>query len=330
MKRLYFLLTATTLFIVSCSNEPYEKNANKIEPTKEKIIPEIKASEAEFKSYSKNNDSVNATFILEDGNSISFTEIANSIVLPIAKTKCQIEYVSKQDTSEGKNIYYSLLKVQPKVKCKFLKPKHDDSCFIIRHILEEDYQQEYLTFLDKKHWNESKNILSDFTYHISEYKSMYPSYYDIKKGREQSLIPIKLPKKWLSLRQYNGKLVLHRSIEYNTRFYLTDSTFTEFEMGGPYTKVIKEATLVNGQYHLKLYEPYDSTISELNIRIIDKKRGIALWESKNKYGSSSALFIPAESVPLFDIIGTISYDAMMEPGDVTKSIDIKEFLKSIE
>jgi hypothetical protein len=160
---------------------------------------------------------------------------------------------------------------------------------------------------------------------------MYPSYKEILKGRKQTLIPVLLPTRWIPLSQYKGELVLYCSIEFNEKFHLTDSTITEFEMGGPYTKVIKEASVVGNQYSFKLYEPYENTVSEINIRIIDKKRKIAIWEFKNQYGSGQRLFIPVESIPLFNVISTISYDAMMEVGnDITEKVDIEKLLKSLK
>lgn len=214
---------------------------------------------------------------------------------------------------------------------KFLKPNLDDSCTILKHILDEKNEQEFLIYLDKKHWSEDKKILSDFSYHESTLKGMYPSYKDILKGREQKHIPVSLPKRWIPLSQYKGKLILYCSIEFNDRFHLTDSTITEFEMGGPYTRVIKEASLKGNKYSFKLYEPYENSISEINIHIIDKRRQIAIWEFKQKVGSGSRLFIPVESIPFFDIISTISYDAMMDPSlDFIEKVDIEKFLKSIE
>lgn len=221
--------------------------------------------------------------------------------------------------------YELVQKTNQSYSFKYLKPNLDDSCTIIQHILEEESKQEFVTYLDTKYWPEQKGILADFSYQESELKNIYPPYKDLLKGRQQNLTSMDLPKRWVPLHQYKNELVLYCSIEFNEKFLLNDSMLVEFEMGGPFTKVIQETKKTDKKYLITFYEPYP----ELTIHIIDKQKLITAWETKSKNGSSYRLFIPIESIPYFDIICTISYDAMVEPEhDFFEKIDVEKMLEN--
>ncbi len=196
---------------------------------------------------------------------------------------------------------------------EFLKPDLDDSCTIIKHILEKDNKQEFLVYLDKKHWTEDKKALANFKYEESNFKDLGAVCKQNLKGVKAKLLPVKLPGQWVPLYQYKGQKVLFCSPEANTAYILTDSLITESEMGGPIPMVIRETTIKNKNYHFKIIAPYNVDKEfKLIIHIINDNNKLAVWEFKHNGESGYRLLIPVSEIPNYPIISTISYDGMIE------------------
>lgn len=141
-------------------------------------------------------------------------------------------------------------------------------------------------------------LYDDESYQIS---TEYFSLHNIQLKKHTPVIPIT---RWVTLKEYHGQFYAYYPCDFLHHFMasINDTTYIDWTGEGPVANTILSQEKINGTtYRFSLSGIYDKERT-LTIHIIDKKKGIAVFEETSKgSGGKYYLMIAADkirSVPL--------------------------------
>ncbi len=212
---------------------------------------------------------------------------------------------------------------------KYIKPKLTDSTKVVKTEIDLKNQFERIYYIDYAIISQAKTELTNFgTINLNPSESIGTTYLGILNNlkNKPSKINSKLPERWVKIFKYKGDWILFNDIP---KYLLTDSCLITFQMDDPVSDVIVEYKQVNNihEYHFLSYNWEDPTInqkSNLQIKIIDSKRLIALWRFEFQGQVSYDLMIPINQVSHFPAMVMLETDLMDDENDIFDKIDYEK------
>lgn len=135
--------------------------------------------------------------------------------------------------------------------------------------------------------------------------------------------------KWISLYQYKGKYYAYYPCDMgnSTRYFIAPGKFMEAMMDVTEFNVLSLSIKERTEASVKLKLPADNSIVDYTIKLIDKKRGIAvLYNPYSKKSENYRLLVRAEMVKKFPLI--VNDCDSKAPEWKFDQIDLKELLQS--
>ena len=139
-------------------------------------------------------------------------------------------------------------------------------------------------------------------------------------------IPQNLPKIWIPLYPYNNEYYLYRPCEFVVQKYnITDTLLIDYSgmdgiYGFPYDTIVQKS---KNHYIIQKIKGFHST--KINIHIIDRERGIAVFEFDNY---KPRLYVDVEKVKYFSVI---VHDCNEKEDDYKfPDIDLRELIKKTQ
>jgi len=217
---------------------------------------------------------------------------------------------------------------------KYLKPSLDDSCEVIKKVVDTVNLYEQLVYIDRKVNSKSKETVSNFTLNEKKLSQIKSSYNEIisRQNVEIKKFEIELPENWINIYKYKGEWFFYNDIEFNDKTILNDSSLINFDMDGLYSNVILDYKKKRNLHQFKLLglawgNPQSNSEYELKIHIIDPVYQIAVWEYHRNDREFYSLKIPTEMIDKFPIVNILTTDLM---GDESEMFDKIEFEKLIK
>ena len=215
---------------------------------------------------------------------------------------------------------------------KFIKPKLTDSTKVVKTEIDTKNQFERIYYIDYALNSQAKTELINFgVVNTNPRESIGSTYYGILKNlkNKPEKINSKLPERWVKIFKYKGDWILFNDIP---KYLLTDTCLITFQMDVPVSSVIADYKTENNKhgYSLLSYNWENPTINrncDLQIKIIDSKRLIALWRFEFQGQVTYDLMIPINQVSHYPAMVMLQTDLMDDENEVFDKIDYDELWK---
>lgn len=208
---------------------------------------------------------------------------------------------------------------------KIIKPNLTDSTKVVRTEIDTKNQFERIYFIDYAINSQAKKELINFE---DDNESINLTYFGILKNL--NYIPKKinsnLPERWIKIFKYKGDWILFDDIP---EYLLTDSSLITFQMDDPVSDVIINCKEENNNYEYSLLSynwenPTKNNKYDLQIKIIDSKRQIALWKFENQGEITYYLMVPTNQVSNFPVMVMLETDLMDDENEIFDKIDYEK------
>ncbi|MDX2068128.1 MAG: hypothetical protein SFV55_06855 [Haliscomenobacter sp.] len=156
-----------------------------------------------------------------------------------------------------------------------------DTSFIFKNTANGVY---HAIFIEQKPDSKYYDWIADLNFKQLEQKNYSTSIKSLKGKNSKPLAKYDLgdlPRRWCLLYRYNGQFYLYSPSDYmgNENVAITDSTYNICYSDGPLTnRIIAFAKPNAATYQFKL-SGYNNTQKTIRIHMVDKKRGIAVFEN---------------------------------------------------
>ena len=217
---------------------------------------------------------------------------------------------------------------------EYLKPSLDDSCEVIKKVVDKENYFEQLTYIDRKVSSKPKEIVSDFTLSDKKMYQIKSSFEEIRNHQnlEINKFDSELPEKWINIYKYKGEWMFYNDIEFNDKFILTDSLLINFDMDGLYSDVIINLKKKGNQYTFRIVglawgNHQANSEYELIIHIIDPTYKIAVWEFHRNDREYFSLKAPADMIGKFPIVNILATDLIANESEMFDKVDLKKLIK---
>ena len=219
---------------------------------------------------------------------------------------------------------------------RYIKPHLDDSCEVIKTVIDTTDMYEQLVYIDYKAHSVLKESLSNFKAYDTNKTQLIDSYNWILSKTKQATKSYKfnLQDKWIPLYKYNGKWILYNDIEFNKRYILTDTTLVTFDMDGLYSWPLTGYKFESGTHKFSYMtitwgDTQSASEYHLDIKLIDSSKGIYLWRFDYKEQIIYQLMIPSKYKDRFPVIGILTTDLMGDESEILDEINY-ETLTGVE
>jgi hypothetical protein len=178
-----------------------------------------------------------------------------------------------------------------------------DTVFLKREVF-QTYPFYHAVFIDSS--ERFRNELTSFAFDKFDSICYFDELNRFRLLTQHNILRNKIPKRWISLYQLNGRYFLYRPSDfgYHFRFEINDSTTIDFSMEGPEPSKIKSVSFIT---------PYEILIRRYNIwkgetvqiQVVDAAKGIAVFTfGPTKYNKkrSQLLMVDASKAHLFSTI----------------------------
>ncbi len=212
---------------------------------------------------------------------------------------------------------------------KYIKPKLTDSTKVVKTEIDTKNQFERIYYIDYAINSQAKTELTNFgivnTNPIESIGSTYLGILKNLKNKPQE-INSNLPERWVKIFKYKGDWILFNDIP---KYLLTDSCLITFQMDDPVSSVIVDYKAENNKYDYSLlsYNWENQSINQkydLQIKIIDSKRLIALWRFEFQGQVTYDLMIPINQVSHFPAMVMLETDLMDDENEIFDNIDYEK------
>ncbi len=184
----------------------------------------------------------------------------------------------------------------------------NDTLFLMRNKTDEYY---HFVFIDTDKSSRFYDEISHFEFDADDdtYNQTYK--YSLEYLKKNSITPKRqtihgLPLKWIVLYQFKNKYYTYRPSDFINHFKvgITDTTYIEYLTEGPYASLMIDFEKIDNQtFRFYLTKPYGQHDRTLTIHIIDRKKGIAVFEENfHNRDKSFYLMIDADKIRHFPII----------------------------
>lgn len=215
---------------------------------------------------------------------------------------------------------------------KYIKAELDDSCEIIKTVIDTVNYYEQIIYIDHKRNSKDKNALRRFDVKQSDY--FIETYDEIVKRSDINFKRLNhgLPDNWLRIRKYKGDWILYNDIEFNDRFILSDTAFISFNMDGqtafPFSAFNRQKNTYSFAY-LTIDYAKDNTLTsvKIDIELIDKKHNVYLWRFNKNNRISYWTMIPERFIYNFPIVGIKTTDVIGDEIDIFDEVNFERFIK---
>lgn len=212
---------------------------------------------------------------------------------------------------------------------KYIKPKLTDSTKVVKTEIDTINQFERIYYIYYAKNSQAKKELTNFGVIDSKSsESIGLTYLGILKNLKNppEKIDSNLPERWVKIFKYKGDWILFNDIP---KYLLTDSCLITFQMDDPVSSVIVDNKQENNkhEYHLLSYNWENPSINQkydLQIKIIDSKRLIALWRFEFQGQISYDLMIPINQVSHFPAMVMLETDLMDDENEIFEKIDYEK------
>jgi len=212
---------------------------------------------------------------------------------------------------------------------KYIKPKLTDSTKVVKTEIDTKNQFERIYYIDFARKSQAKAELTNFgAVNTNPNDSIGSTYLGILNNLKSKpkKINSNLPERWVKIFKYKGDWILFNDIP---KYLLTDSCLITFQMDDPVSSVIVDYKPENNRYGYSLlsYNWENPTINQkydLQIKVIDSKRLIALWRFEFQGQVTYDLMIPINQVSHFPAMVMIETDLMDDENDIFDKIDYEE------
>lgn len=215
---------------------------------------------------------------------------------------------------------------------KYIKPKLTDSTKIVKTEIDTKNKFERIYYIDYAINSQAKTELTNFgVVNTSPSESIGLTYLGILKNlnNKPEKINSNLPERWVKISKYKEDWILFNDIP---KYLLTDSCLITFQMDDPVSSLIVDYKQENNkcEYSLLLYNWENPSINQkydLQIKIIDSKKLIALWRFEFQGQVSYDLMIPINQVSHFPAMVMLETDLMDDENEMFDKIDYEELWK---
>jgi len=212
---------------------------------------------------------------------------------------------------------------------KYIKPKLTDSTKVVKTEIDTKNQFERIYYIDYAIKSQAKTELTNFgvvdTNPSESIGSTYLGVLNNLKYKPKKINSV-LPERWVKIFKYKGDWILFNDIP---KYLLTDSCLITFQMDDPVSSVIldyKPEKNIYG-YSLLSYNWENPTINQkcdLQIKVIDSKRLIALWRFDFQGQITFDLMIPINQVYHFPAMVMLETDLMDDEYEIFDKIDYEK------
>lgn len=156
-----------------------------------------------------------------------------------------------------------------------------DTSFIFKNTANGVY---HVIFIEQKPDSKYYNWIADLNFKQLEQKNYSTSIKSLKGKNSKPLAKYDLgdlPRRWCLLFRYRGQFYLYSPSDYlfNYNIAITDSTYVICSSDSPPPKRITAFTKPNATTYQFRLSGYNNIQENIRIRIVDKKRGIAVFEN---------------------------------------------------
>ena len=212
---------------------------------------------------------------------------------------------------------------------KYIKPKLTDSTKVVKIEIDTTNLFERIYYIDYSINSQAKTELTNFgVVNTNVNKSIGLTYLGISKNlkNKPEKINSNLPERWVKIFKYKGDWILFNDIP---KYILTDTCLITFQMDDPVSSVIVNYKQENNkhEYNLLLYNWENPKINkklDLQIKIIDSKRLIALWRFEFQGQVTYKLMIPINQVSHFPAMVMLETDLMDDEYEIFDRIDYEK------
>jgi hypothetical protein len=212
---------------------------------------------------------------------------------------------------------------------KYIKPKLTDSTKVVKTEIDTINQFERIYYIDNAINSQAKTELSNFeVVNTDPSESIGLTYLGILKNLKNNpqKINSNLPERWVKIFKYKGDWILFNDVP---NYLLTDSCLITIPMDDPVSSVIVDYKEEKNKYDYSLlsYNWENPTINQkydLQIKIIDTKRLIALWRFEFQGQVTYDLMIPINQVSHFPVMVMLETDLMDDENDIFDKIDCEK------
>lgn len=212
---------------------------------------------------------------------------------------------------------------------KYIKPKLTESTKVVKTEIDAKNQFERVYYIDYAINSQAKKELTNFgLVNTNPSESIGFTYLEILKNLKNKprKLDSNLPERWVKIFKYKGEWVLFNDIP---KYILTDSCLITFEMDDPVSCVIVDHKQGNNKYEYGLLSynwenPSINQKSDLQIKIIDSKRLIALWKFDFQGQVSYDLMIPINHVSHIPTMVMLETDLMDDENEIFDKINYEK------
>jgi hypothetical protein len=212
---------------------------------------------------------------------------------------------------------------------KYIKPKLTDSTKVVKTEIDTKNQFERIYYIDFAKKSQAKTELTNFgAVKTNPNESIGSTYWGILKNLKSKpkKINSNLPERWVKIFKYKGDWILFNDIP---KYLLTDSCLITFQMDDPVSSAIVDYKPENNRYGYSLLSynwenPRINQKYDLQIKVIDSKRLIALWRFEFQGQVAYDLMIPINQVSHFPAMVMIETDLMDDENEIFDKIDYEE------
>jgi len=212
---------------------------------------------------------------------------------------------------------------------KYIKPKLTDSTKIVKTEIDSENQFERIYYIDYAIISQAKTELTNFgVVNSNPGESIGLTYLGILKNLKNrpKKINSNLPERWVKIFKYKGDWILFNDIP---KYLLTDTCLIILQMDDPVSNVIAGYKPDNNIYGYSLLSynwenPAINQNYDLQIKIIDSKRLIALWRFEFEGQVTYDLMIPINQVSHFPAMVMLETDLMDDEHEIFDKIDYEE------
>lgn len=210
---------------------------------------------------------------------------------------------------------------------KYIKPKLTDSTKVVKVEFDTKNQFERIYYIDYAINSQAKKESINFgVVDTKPNGSIGFTYFGILKNlnNKPPKINSNLPERWVKIYKYKGEWILFNDIP---KYILTDSCLMTFQMDDPVSDVIIDYKQENNKYGLIAYNWENPTINQkfdLQIKIIDSKRMIALWRFEFQGQITYDLMIPINHVSNIPVMVMLETELRDEENEIFDEIDYEK------
>ena len=204
-----------------------------------------------------------------------------------------------------------------------------DTSFIFKNTANGVY---HAIFIEQKPDSKYYDWIAGFTFDKNDAREYA---WSIKYLKEQNPQPLKkyntgdLPKQWCSLFRYKGQFYLYSPSDYisNYNVGITDSTYIDYTGEGPMANRINAFLKVSAGKFLFNLSGYNDPKKIIRIHVVDKKRGIAVFEHPNALPKQRYQFmVQADKMKNFPIIVNYCKTQKQEEFDGFDKVDFAKWI----